>query len=1470
MRRLYAGVAGASALAIGALLATSVLGADSVKPHRGTATIASHAHRRPFAARIASATRYQGLSGAGAVAVGRRRHPEMMSAPIWRPVRTRAGESVTRYVNDHTARVALPDGHRALVRSALPLRAPNRSGHRAPADLTLRDTGHFLEPVNPLASTRIARTARGGFSLPDVGIRLAPAGALRHDSRARVAGGRVVYPNALLDTDLVVVPQPAGAETYAQLRSKRSPEDIRLRIHAPAGTRVVPDKQLGGIALVLHGHPIAHLSSPAAWDADKQPVRSTYAIHGRVLAIHVSHRSAAPAYPVVVDPAVEERWRDWRTNTGLDFSGWNYENVNTTKFTTFFGNSYLGNGLYMYNRTSQTYNDGDTRRWFFNVLGFGDAFIYRVDFTNLYHEYGNTCLTEGIFSRTANAYEPNSPVSQCAGVTSYPSQTVCVKTDCTPGGTKGNAAMFGIQTVGTGIHGSFTGYLGGASIWEYDTAPPVMTNAGFPASWVETASGMTVSGTDTGLGMQKVVLDSPTLPSWDQNRTKDFTGCGDRNHRCPKIAQPTAFASGNLPEGVNTVRAVGTDVIGDSATATWPLKIDKSAPAITGVSGSLYAARNQTSDHRDEGIYGPSATLHVDATDSRSGVKSIEVAIDDISQAPSGGLVSGACAQDGCPKTLDWTLNSDSLTDTDHKVTITVKDQVAGTAGSTDTLHTTTQTFFVTVDRRGDVFHAEQYEGDPTNGDQLADEWAQQNTYLARREEIGAIATRDSIGCTNDPARQCAEVRYRSRNQEDDPNASDDFSREVGTSVSDANLDLVADIQEPSKTDLGTQTGSGSLNSALQPWQTPPPGHGSTYLLYEDTTTDTIDDADTTQTTHRIWIDGGTRYPLREQVTIDGEIDSDVFYTYDKQRTAVSDHPSDFFAVAKPTNTDEDTNTDYNTDDYSTGQATPESEPATQSQQTAEAVDFRSAMGFNADPAFVASTFSDPSLAASVDRYGIPLTPDEQNEMTIREAIQSNISSVRQYGLDRPSEFAGEWIDQANGGLVYTAWTGNALLHEQDLKALFPFPERIRTVTVTATLAQLDAVRDQIAADRDSGALAQNGFDANLLVVDESTDTVKVGISAPTPLLTAKLKTTYGPSAELVQADREIAERRIPPLVGGLRIETPVKGTAKLWSLCSSAYALRFTKTVNGKRRRSYQLLTAGHCGQRGSKWKWRLTSDSNNVGTGHPFGRMNHDTLATHPSSGGTHIDAASITERPSYRSGVVRLRSNKFKTISGVQERPTGGRHQPNEGEKGDLVCMDGATSFYALGHQVCGPLQFRDMDVGFQEGSDKWTTRHEDQARLHSRGGDSGSSVFTRSSGIALGELTGGGGNHTDFQEIGYALQALGDPTVVLGTPRKSAPAAATSAASNVTLNAARLNGSVNPHDLATTYQFNWGTTTGYGNTTPAKSAGSDRSDHKAFADISGLAPNTTYHFRIVATNAIGSRTGKDVTFTTTPGP
>ena len=45
--------------------------------------------------------------------------------------------------------------------------------------------------------------------------------------------------------------------------------------------------------------------------------------------------------------------------------------------------------------------------------------------------------------------------------------------------------------------------------------------------------------------------------------------------------------------------------------------------------------------------------------------------------------------------------------------------------------------------------------------------------------------------------------------------------------------------------------------------------------------------------------------------------------------------------------------------------------------------------------------------------------------------------------------------------------------------------------------------------------------------------------------------------------------------------------------------------------------------------------------------------------------------------------------------------------------------------------------------------------------------------------------------------------------------------------------------------------------------------DHGEHAVTADLSGLAPNTTYHFRLVAANASGSNDGQDRTFTT-PGP
>ncbi|MBI4765385.1 MAG: fibronectin type III domain-containing protein [Deltaproteobacteria bacterium] len=79
-------------------------------------------------------------------------------------------------------------------------------------------------------------------------------------------------------------------------------------------------------------------------------------------------------------------------------------------------------------------------------------------------------------------------------------------------------------------------------------------------------------------------------------------------------------------------------------------------------------------------------------------------------------------------------------------------------------------------------------------------------------------------------------------------------------------------------------------------------------------------------------------------------------------------------------------------------------------------------------------------------------------------------------------------------------------------------------------------------------------------------------------------------------------------------------------------------------------------------------------------------------------------------------------------------------------------------------------------------------------------------------------------------------------------------------------ATLNGTVNPNGLATTYVFQWGRTTSYGNDTAVTSVGSGTINNAASAKISGLRSYTVYHYRLVATNSAGTTYGADKNFKT----
>ncbi|HEV7979007.1 hypothetical protein [Amycolatopsis sp.] len=90
-----------------------------------------------------------------------------------------------------------------------------------------------------------------------------------------------------------------------------------------------------------------------------------------------------------------------------------------------------------------------------------------------------------------------------------------------------------------------------------------------------------------------------------------------------------------------------------------------------------------------------------------------------------------------------------------------------------------------------------------------------------------------------------------------------------------------------------------------------------------------------------------------------------------------------------------------------------------------------------------------------------------------------------------------------------------------------------------------------------------------------------------------------------------------------------------------------------------------------------------------------------------------------------------------------------------------------------------------------------------------------------------------------------------------------------ATEIDAGGAVLNGRINPLGLQTTYVFEYGETTEYGRKLPAGAAavaGSGRVPRSFARALRGLQPGTTYHFRLVATNAQGTSTGSDAMFTT----
>ncbi|HEX5988673.1 MAG TPA: DUF6531 domain-containing protein [Solirubrobacterales bacterium] len=628
---------------------------------------------------------YAGLTAEQEATLLQNRFAPQLEAIDADPARALADVVIERIDSPTEALVTL-DGEKALLESEVPLQAPEEDGDLHKVELGLEETPDGYEPANPLVDLALPDSAQDPIGIGDDGLAITPVGA--GDAAATPIGDEdLLLPAVHEDTSLLLSPIAGGLELSAMLASRKSPQQLSFDVDLPQGASLRPAESGGAEVVGADGEPIATITAPHAVDAQGTEVPATLAVASDSLSIDVPHQELDVAYPLFVDPEINELWGSFANNPGpLSYWHWSWSGVAGAE--DYIGRTSCivtcwGNGLYVRARSNFTYPAGSWGRWWFTAQG-STTYMRRVVLGPINYD-----------AHGCSANEPHGYV----GIWNDYSGWV-VRSNAFPSGWLNSVDVTnlppGSRTAFVGIHADSSSKLscgrdyrlGGASLYLDDPEKPTASAAyGYPTGWVKSGTSFTISApaSDPGLGLKKATV-SPKQTVYQEQQL----GCdGHYANPCPTsytFQFPTSEAS--FDEGEKSVEFSVEDALGKpSNTYAWNMKVDRTPPEID-LAGQLAQATGETEgdakDSKDKPLPLPVYNLTVNATDGvlnpadggqkRSGVKKIQVFIDNRS-TPEQTWEASSCAAGNCPLSKVFTLKLNELSpDADHYLRVLATD----------------------------------------------------------------------------------------------------------------------------------------------------------------------------------------------------------------------------------------------------------------------------------------------------------------------------------------------------------------------------------------------------------------------------------------------------------------------------------------------------------------------------------------------------------------------------------------------------------------------------------------------------------------------------------------------------------------------------------------------------------------------------------------------------------------------------